>query len=209
VIQAGGGIKGDGFGQLPAAALAPVPVRAAARATAALAAPAPTQWPAERYGSMTSPAHPGSGGAPARTSSSSGGQGGGAIRLVVSNLLVLDGIVSADGGTGYATNSPTGGGSGGSLWITAGTLSGAGSISACGGSGVNNGGGGGGGRNRDLYRDESLQRNHVRPRRPGLPQWRRGNHLLERHRHAGQPRDRGQWRLRPRHQYSRIPVVHR
>ncbi|MCC6228698.1 MAG: hypothetical protein IT432_05670, partial [Phycisphaerales bacterium] len=70
------------------------------------------------------------------------GVGGGAVRLVVSGALTVDGSVLANGENGGGNGS----GSGGSIWISAGTLSGVGSIRANGGSSTNYGGGGGGGR---------------------------------------------------------------
>ncbi|MCC6230885.1 MAG: hypothetical protein IT432_16865 [Phycisphaerales bacterium] len=70
------------------------------------------------------------------------GVGGGAVRLVVSGALTVDGSVLANGGNGGAYGS----GSGGSIWISAGTLTGVGAIRANGGSSTNYGGGGGGGR---------------------------------------------------------------
>jgi hypothetical protein len=74
-----------------------------------------------------------------------GGTGGRALQLIVSNTLVLDGIISANGTAGAGQGS--GGGSGGSVWLTVGTLSGAGSVAANGGAGdLSYGGGGGGGR---------------------------------------------------------------
>ena len=63
-------------------------------------------------------------------------------------MLLLDGRISANGSPALAEGS--GGGSGGSVWVTAGTLTGAGTISANGGMGngfgLTGGGGGGGGR---------------------------------------------------------------
>jgi hypothetical protein len=66
--------------------------------------------------------------------------------LIVAQTLTLDGIISANGdpGAGYS-----GAGSGGSIYVTAGTLTGAGKLTANGGSRVgmlNAGGAGGGGR---------------------------------------------------------------
>ncbi|MFA5392816.1 MAG: hypothetical protein WC306_04030, partial [Candidatus Paceibacterota bacterium] len=92
------------------------------------------------YGSAEAPTALGSGGG--RT----GGDGAGALRLVVPGALVLDGVVSAVGYDGLYTGSGGGGGgSGGSLWFNIGTLSGAGQISANGGNGAYNAGGAGGG----------------------------------------------------------------
>ena len=61
--------------------------------------------------------------------------GGGAVRLVVSGEISLNGTVDADGGEndGVATGTPFYGSSGGSVWITASHLSGTGKISASGG----------------------------------------------------------------------------
>ncbi len=92
------------------------------------------------YGSVTSPANNGSGGG-SYSPYSIGGAGGGSIRLTVNGTLDADGKISANGGNGSSLGG--GGGSGGSIWLTVGTLAGAGSITANGGNG---GGGGGGGR---------------------------------------------------------------
>ncbi|MBV5350129.1 hypothetical protein JZU71_02935, partial [bacterium] len=83
------------------------------------------------------------------TSAVAGGTGGGAIRLNVKDQLVVNGIISSNGlvggyrSWGHGAYDYGGGGSGGSIWISAGTFTGTGSIQAVGGSG---GGGGGGGR---------------------------------------------------------------
>jgi hypothetical protein len=73
-----------------------------------------------------------------------GGPGGGAITLIVTGTLQVDGRISAAGGAGVGANA--GGGSGGGINLTAGTLAGAGVIAADGGTGNGLGGGGGGGR---------------------------------------------------------------
>ncbi|HND54605.1 MAG TPA: Ig-like domain-containing protein, partial [Pirellulaceae bacterium] len=73
-----------------------------------------------------------------------GGAGGGALRLIVDDQLVVDGVVTADGASGVGGEQ--GGGAGGSVFITARNLGGAGRITARGGDGVSSGGGGGGGR---------------------------------------------------------------
>jgi hypothetical protein len=99
------------------------------------------------YGSVTAPRDMGSGGG-SYYSRGLGGSGGGAVRLNVTGLLLLDGRISAEGSPAITEGS--GGGSGGSVWVTAGTLAGAGTISANGGLGngfgLTGGGGGGGGR---------------------------------------------------------------
>ena len=97
--------------------------------------------------SVSQPMDAGSGGG--IYGSNPGGAGGGVIRLVVDGLLNVDnnGVINAigqnsqDGIGGYS-----GGGAGGSIWITAGSLTGAGYIQADGGYGWQSGGGGGGGR---------------------------------------------------------------
>jgi hypothetical protein len=96
------------------------------------------------YGSEWEPTALGSGGA---SYSTGAGKGGGAIKLVVSNALTIDGVLSADGNDYYQPRA--GGGAGGSIWILADTLQGIGIISADGGDGsVEDGGGGSGGRIR-------------------------------------------------------------
>jgi len=82
------------------------------------------------YGSFRCPTTHGSGGTGAN------GRGGGVIRLKALGTLRLDGVVRANG---YLTAS-YGPGAGGSAWLTAGTISGAGSVSAY--SPFYNGGGG-------------------------------------------------------------------
>ncbi|MBW1860471.1 MAG: hypothetical protein JRI70_10515, partial [Deltaproteobacteria bacterium] len=75
---------------------------------------------------------------------SRGGSGGGAVKLIVDNLMV-NGTLSANGqnATGCCDN---GGGSGGSLWVIVDTLAGSGSITADGGTGAAKGGSAAGGR---------------------------------------------------------------
>jgi hypothetical protein len=64
-----------------------------------------------------------------------GGNGGGAIRLIISDTLTNNGTISANGGSGPANWPPgldtyAGGGSGGSIWATVGALAGAGIFAA-------------------------------------------------------------------------------
>lgn len=90
------------------------------------------------YGSVVHPTDLGSGGVHSA--------GGGALRLSIGGIMTLEGKVTANGTTNL------GGGSGGSIYLTVGTLNGAGRIAANGGQGLGNvsighpGGGGGGGR---------------------------------------------------------------
>jgi autotransporter-associated beta strand protein len=69
--------------------------------------------------------------------------GGGAIKLIVSDTITVNGALSAD-----AVQAATGseGSSGGSVWIASGTLEGSGRITANGAPVLTGGGGGGGGR---------------------------------------------------------------
>jgi len=95
------------------------------------------------YGQFAAPTLPGSGGGGLL---GSGGAGGGVIKLEVGQMLLCNGVVSANGANGVEGR---GGGSGGSVWIKAGTLAGAGRIESNGGEGgrsLYTGGGGGGGR---------------------------------------------------------------
>lgn len=75
--------------------------------------------PPGRYGTVAGPTALGSGG--------TAEPGAGAIKLVVSSTVVINGRLSADS-VGPTVNNTSG--SGGSLWLTGGTLSGAGVISA-------------------------------------------------------------------------------
>ncbi len=89
------------------------------------------------YGSVNAPREPGSGGGGA-----TGGTGGGVIHLAVTDTLVVAGRLSADGSAPANINHS--GGSGGSIWVTAGAITGSGTISADGGNAAAPGGGGGG-----------------------------------------------------------------
>ncbi|KAG5383492.1 hypothetical protein IGI04_034962, partial [Brassica rapa subsp. trilocularis] len=75
-----------------------------------------------------------------------GGKGGGRVRIVLKDTMLLNGSVSAEGGDGGEAG---GGGSGGSICIRAVKLKGYGKISASGGRGW--GGGGGGRISLDCY----------------------------------------------------------
>lgn len=94
------------------------------------------------YGSALQPTTLGSGGEQS--------YGSGAIKIVAGGTVTVDGIVDAKGATNSVQNTHNSAGAGGSIWIQAGTLSGAGLIRADGGDSVTNGirshGGGGGGR---------------------------------------------------------------
>ncbi|GMI84352.1 hypothetical protein like AT5G11700 [Hibiscus trionum] len=68
-----------------------------------------------------------------------GGGGGGQVKLVIKELLEVNGSLLADGADG---GSKGGGGSGGSIHIVAHKMTGGGRISACGGNGFGGGGGG-------------------------------------------------------------------
>ncbi len=94
------------------------------------------------YGVVTAPLSLGSGGG-GSPSSGAGGAGGGVVYMNVTGALLVDGRISANGNAGIGQGA--GGGSGGGVWLTAGTLAGAGTIAANGGAGNDLGGGGGGG----------------------------------------------------------------
>ena len=91
------------------------------------------------YGDFRNPNEVGSGGAV--PSSSTAGNGGGLIRIVAQTFQ-LDGALIANAGS--FVGAEAGGASGGGIGIDAGTLSGAGQITANGGNGLYGGGGGGG-----------------------------------------------------------------
>ncbi|MEA3515140.1 MAG: hypothetical protein U9R34_06685 [Nanoarchaeota archaeon] len=125
-----------------------------------------TAFGGSSYGSLTHPADLGSG-----SGGNSGynyyfdGHGGGAVKLDVSDTLIVEGSIIANGGTGYvpANYGTTSGGSGGSIWIDAGTFSGSGSIVSKGGAGgstsYQTASGGGGGRIAIYYTIDSFTGN--------------------------------------------------
>jgi large repetitive protein len=90
------------------------------------------------YGDLRRPVALGAGGG---AWAAVGGNGGGAVRIVASDAVIVDGAIRADGG--LASGSADGNGAGGSVWIDTGLLAGDGSISANGG-GVSYTGAGGG-----------------------------------------------------------------
>ncbi|MCK4521546.1 MAG: hypothetical protein KAU20_03150, partial [Nanoarchaeota archaeon] len=116
------------------------------------------------YGSATKLSQLGSGGGGAHSYYSydpcnayaPGGSGGGAILLNISDTLVVNGSIFADGGVGGTVSSSLchaygGGGSGGSVYIITDTFVGDGNITTNGGNGNNSKGGGGGGGRIALY----------------------------------------------------------
>lgn len=92
------------------------------------------------HGRPEFPALSGSGGGYGSGGAQPGGSGGGRLKAVVGRL-VLDGVISARGGS-LDTNA--GAGAGGSIWIDAGIFGGAGAIDASGGDAAAGAGGGGG-----------------------------------------------------------------
>lgn len=106
------------------------------------------------YGDAAAPVALGSGGSRGWYNEG-GGNGGGRIRIVADTIAVAGSVV-ADGSTGAGSHA--GSGSGGSIWITVGTLSGDGTISA------NGGGhdlGGGGGRIAIYYDSLAMDESHI------------------------------------------------
>jgi uncharacterized repeat protein (TIGR01451 family) len=110
------------------------------------------------YGSSFQPIDLGSGGG-----ASAGGAGGGAIKLIISEAFILNGTISSSGANGKPYAFYGGGGSGGSVYLVAGSLTGAGSILTNGGKGSTGawndgpyGGGGGGGRIAVYYSNSSF-----------------------------------------------------
>ena len=100
----------------------------------------------QSYGDIAEPTTLGSGGGNNTYYNHDGGAGGGAVKLAIGGTLNLDGNILADGGNGYNGSGYSGGGSGGSIYITAGAITGSGSICANGGTAYYAGGGGAGGR---------------------------------------------------------------
>ena len=95
------------------------------------------------HGSLFRPGSFGTRGCPGY---SSGGLGGGSIRILVTNKLYVDGMITANGANA-ASGSEGGGGAGGSILMNAETFEGHGTLSVFGGNGHGaRGGGGSGGR---------------------------------------------------------------
>jgi hypothetical protein len=84
------------------------------------------------------------------TATATGGNGGGAVKILASGTLTLNGTISANGDDGAGDGTTGGGGgAGGSVWIEATSFAGSGSVTATGGNSpavAFQGGGGGGGR---------------------------------------------------------------
>ena len=96
------------------------------------------------YGSVTVPDDVGLGGGNGNGSGETGGNGGGRLHLVATNLT-MEGAIRADGrlaGTAFAANG--GGGAGGAVRVEAETYSGAGEMTARGGDSTSGAAGGGG-----------------------------------------------------------------
>ena len=107
------------------------------------------------YGSVTAPVNLGSGGGGANFGGATtiGGAGGGLVILNITGTLTMTSgaVIKSTGGNSGCSDDGGGGGSGGSIYITAGTMSGTGTISSNGGNGGgscsnDDGGAGGGGR---------------------------------------------------------------
>ncbi|KAJ1434641.1 hypothetical protein B484DRAFT_285126, partial [Ochromonadaceae sp. CCMP2298] len=103
---------------------------------------------APAYGSVFNPITPGSGGGQGYYDDGEGGAGGGVLRITCNGTATIDGTLSSNGEDGSAAG---GGGAGGSIYLSADTIAGSGSITASGGDGdysggIAAGGGGSGGR---------------------------------------------------------------
>ena len=100
------------------------------------------------YGSLAAPLDLGSGGGRSYTygACANGGNGGGAVQIIATEELNVNGTISANGGAGSPDSG--GGGSGGSIYLIAGTLNSSVSaaLNANGGNATYGGGNGGGGR---------------------------------------------------------------
>jgi hypothetical protein len=105
------------------------------------AAPVGSSYPC---GDPLAPLFPGSGGGTI-ADGIKGGNGGGAVRIVAQGEVLVNGLITANGGNRLG-NSQAGGGAGGSIFITCNTLAGTNVIQANGGMGQPYGGNGAGGR---------------------------------------------------------------
>ncbi|NLF38299.1 carboxypeptidase regulatory-like domain-containing protein [bacterium] len=105
------------------------------------------------YGSQYHPIDLGSGGGCGDEGTPTG-HGGSAIILSVADTLLLDGLISVNGGNGTAHD--CGGGAGGSIYVRTATLNGGGRFTANGGDGTPYAGSGGGGRIAVYYATEDF-----------------------------------------------------
>ncbi|WKZ30529.1 MAG: hypothetical protein QY314_02010 [Candidatus Dojkabacteria bacterium] len=98
------------------------------------------------YGSVQEPATLGSGGQGGNYfgNTSDGGTGGGAIRLISTATITVNGTISANGGPGVKGFPSLGTGAGGSIWLSGTSLNGDGLIRANGGVNQDSNGGSGG-----------------------------------------------------------------
>lgn len=152
-VAAGGGIDADGKGYAGGAVRGPGfgPGRGSNTYSGAGYGGVGGRSGGRTYGSASAPVDCGSGAyLYAAFGSLSTGRGGGAIRIEADETVTIDGELTANGNSGYAT-SGDGGGSGGGIYVTARRFAGTkGSLTANGGNGSTDvtrpGGAGGGGR---------------------------------------------------------------
>jgi hypothetical protein len=116
------------------------------------------------YGSYIDPTDPGSGAGGAATHSG-GGSGGGLIRIIASDSVLMDGSLLANG---QDTASYAASGSGGGICVSCRTFEGTGTLSAIGGNDLQGwynrgGGGGGGGRIAVVYDSDAQAALSVQP----------------------------------------------
>ncbi len=130
------------------------------------------------YGQLNAPNSLGSGGGRGAIlgTITPGGSGGGVVTMNVTGALTVNGSITADGDPGPY---PAGGGSGGSICINAGTLAGAGLLSANGGAASTSSGGGGGGRVAVACVTNGFSGEHDSLRRRGRASGRRRHCLYE------------------------------
>ena len=96
-----------------------------------------TKWKSMPYGSAEAPVYPGTAGGFGNGNNDAGSPGGGAVRIVASGRVTIDGKILANGGyegsSGAIGNSRKSG-TGGAVWITCRTVAGSGTIEANSGS---------------------------------------------------------------------------
>lgn len=113
------------------------------------ASPNPAATPGSAYGSSENPVNLAGAGSNSGTGGA-GGAGGGAIKIIATETITLNGSITANGIDGITdNNSSGGGGAGGSIWIEGKIFAGNGNVEANGGISEvaqYRGGGGGGGR---------------------------------------------------------------
>ena len=92
-----------------------------------------TKWKSMPYGTPEAPVYPGTAGGFGNSNTDNGSPGGGAVRIVASGRVTLEGAIKANGGfegSDVTVGSSRKAGTGGAVWITCAVIAGGGTITA-------------------------------------------------------------------------------